>query len=152
MKKCVLLVDDDRSVRKAIGQVLESAGYDVTSSANGNDALLCFEVARYDLVVLDLNLGQESGWDVFERLTSQGPLVPVIILTGVTGQYPIARAAGVGALLEKPVEAPVLLETIDELLTEPEEARLRRMCGYQEDTKYVRAKPPPGRRFEMKVR
>lgn len=152
MKKRILLVDDDPSVRNAIGLVLESAGYDVTATGDGNEALHHFESTRFNLVLLDLNLAQESGWDVFERLSTQCPLVPIIILTGVNGQYPIARAAGVGALLEKPVEVPVLLKTIEELLAEPEETRLRRMCGYQDDTTYVRAKKGINYRFNTKVR
>lgn len=152
MKKCILLVDDDPSVRNAIRLVLESAGYDVTATADGNEARHHFEVTQFDLVLLDLNLAQESGWDVFERLSSRWPQVPIIILTGVHGQYPIARAAGVGALLEKPVEVPVLLKTIEELLAEPEEMRFRRMCGYRDDTRYVRAKKCTNYRFNMKVR
>jgi hypothetical protein len=41
--------------------------------------------------------------------------------------------------MEKPIDVPALLKTMDELLAEPKEARLRRMCGYQQDTKHVRA-------------
>jgi hypothetical protein len=55
-------------------------------------------------------------------------------------QYQTALAAGVGALLEKPIEVKALLETMGGLLAESKEARLRRMCGYQQDTRYFR--PP----------
>ena len=53
-------------------------------------------------------------------------------------QYRTALAAGASALMEKPVDVPAPLKTMDELLAEPKEARLRRMCGYQQDTKHVR--------------
>ena len=41
--------------------------------------------------------------------------------------------------MEKPIEATALLKTIGEVLAEPNEARLRRMCGYQQDTRHLRS-------------
>jgi DNA-binding response OmpR family regulator len=139
MKTRVLIVDDEPSVRDSIRQVLERAGYEVTPTADGAEAALHFRAVPPDLVLLDLNLARESGWEVFERLTTQHPSVPIIILTGMPNQYRTARAAGVGALLEKPVEVRVLLETVKAVLAEPAEARLERMCGYQHDTRFVPA-------------
>jgi CheY-like chemotaxis protein len=138
MKQCVLVVDDDASVRESIRKVLKAAGYEVTTAADGEEAAVKFVPDRTDLVLLDLNLRSRSGWDVFERLTTQHPTIPVIIITGMPNQYQTALAAGVGALVEKPIEVPALLKTMDELLAEPKEARLRRMCGYQPDTRYLR--------------
>jgi CheY-like chemotaxis protein len=140
MKHRVLIVDDDTVVRESIRKVLEGTGYEVVTAADGEEAVRQFIPARIHLVLLDLNLPFRSGWDVFERLTTQQPSVPVIIITGTPNQYQIALAAGAGALMEKPIEAPDLLKTMDELLAEPVEARLRRMCGYQQDTKHLR--PP----------
>lgn len=137
MKGRVLIVDDDPAVRKSLRRVLNGAGYEVAATPDGEQAATRFATGRFDLVLLDLNLARESGWDVFERLTAQYPLVPIIIITGMTGQFRTALAAGVGALLEKPVEVPTLLTTMEKLLAEPAEARLRRMCGYQDDTQYV---------------
>jgi CheY-like chemotaxis protein len=142
MKKHVLIVDDDVPVRESMKRVLESAGYDVALAGDGEEAAVQFLPDQTDLLLLDLNLPSQSGWDVFERLTTRYPLVPVIIITGLPNQYPTALAAGVGALMEKPVEPTALLKTIGELLAEPGETRLCRMCGYQGDTRYVR---PPGR-------
>lgn len=140
MKKRVFLIDDDASVRESISRVLKVAGYEVMTAADGEEAAIRFVPEQTDLVLLDLNLPSRSGWDVFERLTTQHPVVPVIIITGMPEQYRTALAAGVGALMEKPIEVPVLLKTMDDLLAEPAEARLRRMCGYQQDTRYC---PPP---------
>ena len=47
-----------------------------------------------DLLLLDLNLPCQSGWDVFERLTTRYPLVPVIIITGMPNQYSDRRGCG----------------------------------------------------------
>lgn len=141
MKYRVLVVDDDPPVREAISKVLQASGYEVVTAGDGEEARIRFVSGSIDAVVLDLNLPSQSGWDVFERLTARHPSVPVIIITGMPDQYPTALAAGVGALVEKPIEAPTLLKIMDELLAEPPQARLRRMCGLQHDTKYLR---PPG--------
>ena len=138
MKQRVLIVDDDASVRESIRKVLKGAGYEVKTATDAEEVTVKFVPEEIDLVLLDLNLRSHSGWDVFERLTTQHPALPVIIITGVPNQYQTALAAGVGALIEKPIEVPALLRTMDELLAEPKEARLRRMCGYQLDTRHLR--------------
>ena len=96
------------------------------------------------MLLLDLNLPSQSGWDVFERLTTRYPLVPVMIITGMPNQYSTAVAAGVSALMEKPVEATALLRTITAVLAERNETRLRRMTGDRSDTRLV----PPLRPHE----
>jgi DNA-binding response OmpR family regulator len=139
MKRRILVVDDDESVRESLKKVLQSAGYEVALAAGGLEAAIRDEPGRFDLLVLDLVLPNQSGWDVFERLTTHRPLVPVIIITGLPNQQSTARMAGVGALFEKPIEPTALLERIAELLAESLERRLERLCGRVEDTKYVRA-------------
>ena len=139
MKKRVLVVDDDESVRESLKKVLEGADYEVVLAGDGLEAAIRFESGRIDLVLLDLNLPDQSGWDVFERLTTQYPFVPVIIITGLPNQQRTARAAWVGALFEKPFEVTALLRRMEELLSEPGEVRLERLCGYLKDTQHMRA-------------
>ena|ERR1700690_2832236 len=141
MKKNVLVVDDDASVRKSLCKVLSGTGYNVLEAGNGPEAVKLFEAWQIDLVLLDIGLPVESGWDVFERITSQAPILPIIIITGTAHQQDTAIAAGVGALMEKPLEVPRLLQTIQELLVESKEARLRRLCGYSQTTRYFAARP-----------
>jgi len=135
--KRVLIVDDDTSVRKSISSVLREAGYEVLQAGDGLDALAQFDSKQIDLLLLDLGLPNKSGWDIFEGFTSQKPTLPIIIITGQNRQSEMAMAAGVGALMEKPLDVSQLLQTMQELLAEPEEARLRRMAGYGQDTRYV---------------
>jgi DNA-binding response OmpR family regulator len=70
-----------------------------------------------------------NGWDTFERLTTQNPLLPVIIITARPNQLFTALSAGVGALFEKPLDFPELLEAIRALLSEPPGARIARVAG-----------------------
>lgn len=133
----VLIIDDDMSVRAAIVGVLQGAGYQVFQSSDGEEALTKFDARQIDLLLLDLGLPNQSGWDTFEGFTRQNPMLQVIIITGQSRQAEMAMAAGVGALMEKPLGAAELLQTMQELLTEPEEARLRRLCGQKGDGRYV---------------
>jgi two-component system, LuxR family, response regulator TtrR len=136
MKARILVVDDDQSVRESLKKVLQDSGYEVALAAGGLEATLRFDPEQIDLLLLDLGLPNQSGWDVFENLTTRHPFVPVIIITGLPDQYRTAVAAGVGALFEKPVEAPALLAAIEDLLAEPRETRIHRLCGRLQDTRH----------------
>lgn len=135
----VLVVDDDVSVRESVSKVLRDEGYSVVLAADGTEALRQFLTQEIDLLVLDLGLPIKSGWDVFEQITTENPFVPIIIITGQADQYRVAVAAGVGALMEKPLDVMQLLHTIRDLLTEPKEVRLHRLCGHGGNVRHVPA-------------
>jgi CheY-like chemotaxis protein len=145
-KHRVLVVDDDKAIRHSLKKVLEGGGYEVVLAADGLEAAARFVPGQFDLLLLDLNLPSQSGWEVFERLTTMYPFVPVIIITGMPNQYKTALAAGAGALLEKPVDVPALLNTMEKLLMESKDTPLRRMSGELNDTGYVGAAKSNGLR------
>src|SRR5690349_10678681 len=103
MKPKLLLVDDDPTVREMIGRVLIETGYLVLLAANGQEALSLAAATEVDLVLLDLNMPVKNGWDTFERLTNENPVLPIIIITARPNQLFPALASGVGALIEKPL-------------------------------------------------
>ena len=133
MKKKVLVVDDDTSVRESLAKVLREEDYEVIVAADGQEALVRFEEGRIDLLLLDLGLPVKSGWDTFERISGENPLVPVIIMTGQANQYRMAVSAGVGALMEKPLDVPRLLKRS----AEPLKNRIRRLCGRTQDARQI---------------
>jgi CheY-like chemotaxis protein len=137
----ILLVDDDPGVRSSLGAVLSGEGYVVVPVRDGLEAVSLAAAGRVDLVVLDLNMPRQNGWDTFEQLTREHPLLPIIVITARANQFFTAVSAGAGALLEKPLEIPVLLRTIARLLTEPEEARLARPAGRSAEFTYSHARP-----------
>ncbi len=141
LKKRVLIVDDDTSVRTSISSVVQAAGYEVMQAGDGQEALTRFDPKQIDMVLLDLAMPNKGGWDTFEGFTSQDPALPIIIITGQARQTEMARAAGVGALMEKPLDAELLLQTMQDLLSESEEARLRRLVGYNQDLRYIPPRP-----------
>jgi DNA-binding response OmpR family regulator len=128
-QKTLLLVDDDPGVRQMIGRVLAEEGYVVLCAANGAEALGIASTRHIDLALLDLNMPVKGGWDTFERLTAQDPLLAVIVITARSNQFFTALGAGVGALLEKPLDFPTLLQTVSTLLAESTQLRLARLTG-----------------------
>ena len=135
-RKRILLVDDDPTVRDSLNDVLVSEGFVVGQADNGQRALDLAGSSRFDLVLLDLNMPVKNGWDTFEQLTREHPLVPVIIVTARPNQLFMAVSAGAGALLEKPMDIPTLLRTIRKLLAESAEQRLARLAGLEMDFHY----------------
>jgi DNA-binding response OmpR family regulator len=135
----ILLVDDDAGVRGSLGDVLVSEGYVVIPANDGQQALELASSTAVDLVLLDLNMPRKNGWETFERLSSEHPLVPVIIVTARPNQLFTALGAGVGALLEKPMDIKMLMHTIARLLAEPAEQRLARLAGHHTEFHYAAA-------------
>src|ERR1035438_1307834 len=129
--KRILVADDYPNVRDSLNDVLVDEGYFVIPAENGQQALDFANTLPVDLVLLDLNMPVKNGWDTFEGLTAEHPLIPIIIATARPNQLFTALSAGAGALLEKPMDIPTLLRTMEQLLAEPAEQRLARLIGKQ---------------------
>lgn len=146
MKHKLLVIDDDHSVRESLTKLLEAEHYEVYPARDAVDAMEIFGSKPIDLVVLDINLGADNGWKVFEAMTIKNPFVPTIVITAECGQREQAVALGVEALIEKPIDVPAFLETIRELLAETTEAKLKRICGDDAYCRYI------GRHYEPYLR
>jgi len=79
----VLIVDDEPAIVRLVRDYLERAGFDVSTAANGEDALRLFSRVRPDLVILDLTLPLIDGLDVARAMRRAGD-VPIIMLTART--------------------------------------------------------------------
>ena len=139
--KRVLLVDDDSTVRDSLNDVLRAEGYVVVPAENGQQAVHLANQTAVDLVLLDLNMPVKNGWDTFEQLTREHPILPIIIITARPNQVFTAVSAGAGALLEKPMDIPTLLRAMERLLAETAEQRLARLVGTNTEFDYKPATP-----------
>ena len=137
MKPKILIVDDEPNIRDSLAKALRGAGYEPCVAADGLEACMFYEQHQPDLVLLDLNMPILNGWKTFEAISTVHPLVPVIIITGRPGQFELAAAARVGALMEKPLDVPTLLETVRRLLDEPLSARLSRLQFQRPHTAFI---------------
>lgn len=100
----ILLVDDDRPVREALGQTLELAGFEVTLAASFIEATDHISTDFDGAVITDVRMPGKDGFDLLHRAAKIDPDLPVVLLTG-EGDIPMAvRAINEGAFhfLEKP--------------------------------------------------
>jgi len=134
--KRILLVDDDPMVRDSLNDVLVAEGCIVIPAENGQQAIDLARQSPVDLVLLDLNMPVKNGWDTFEQLTREHPTLPIIIVTARPNQLFTALGAGAGALLEKPMDIPTLLQTMESLLAETAAQRLARLAGKKAEFHY----------------
>jgi CheY-like chemotaxis protein len=111
----VLLVEDHADTREALQMFLEMKGYEVRLAKDARSAL---EAARepVDVVVCDIGLPDESGFDVIRKISAERP-VKAIALTGYGGprEQRLAIEAGFAAHLTKPIGAEKLAEAIERL-------------------------------------
>lgn len=116
--------------------VLTGEGYQVVAAENGKQALEIAASTEVDLALLDLNMPVKDGWATLQVLSREHPDLPVALVTARPNQLFPALAAGVAALLEKPLDIPHLLQTIQQLLEEPPHAQARRSAGRKADFYY----------------
>jgi EAL domain-containing protein (putative c-di-GMP-specific phosphodiesterase class I)/DNA-binding response OmpR family regulator len=112
----ILVVDDNAATRALVVTGLRRAGFDVLEAASGKAALGLIESEAIGLVVLDLSMPGMSGIDVVRALRErrQTATLPVILLTGKGGEYPLVTGLGAGAddYLTKPVRLDELVARI----------------------------------------
>ena len=127
MKKRILLADDDEPVRTMVGRVLELEDYEVLVARSGTEAVNKALTIPPDLVLLDIGMPDKDGWEAFALINRVQPFVPVILITARLNQQRAAAAAGIEALMEKPLDLALLLKTIRDLLDQSDQERARRL-------------------------
>lgn len=117
----LLVAEADAAIGAAMKRVLEGAGYEVWVAADGPDGLRQLASGAIDLVVLDLDTFREEEVLLGELLAQPAGRVPILLLSAVATHSLVREATRIGALLEKPTDAMVLLKTAAALLQEPSE-------------------------------
>ena len=114
VRPLIAVVDDDKSVGKALNRLLRSAGLNVETFASGVEFLKSLQNHSPDCVVLDLQMPQVDGFEVQSRLAQRGAHLPVIAMTGwdIPGACERATERGAKAYLHKPVDEKALLDAI----------------------------------------
>jgi two-component system, sensor histidine kinase RpfC len=115
----VLVAEDNNANRKILRRILEMSGHQVAVVNDGEAALSMLDRDRFDLVLMDINMPEMSGYEVAKlyRMEHLGESrLPMIALTAdaTTDTERQCREAGMDAVLTKPVEAAQLLLAIDE--------------------------------------
>jgi two-component system, OmpR family, response regulator len=128
----VLVVDDEAYITDLVATALRYEGFEVTSAANGRDALALVESFRPDLIVLDIMLPDFDGFEMQRRLTDRGRPAPVLFLTARDSTEDKVRGLTVGGddYVTKPFSLEELIARI--------RAILRRARGTGSDSERLR--------------
>src|SRR5438876_1729772 len=121
----IYVVDDDASVREALGSLIRSAGLEVETFASAQEFLACSRADVPSCLVLDVQLPGLSGLDLQRELAKAGVHIPIIFLTG-HGDIPTSvRAIKAGALefLTKPFADEDLLNAIRDGIAQDRRSR-----------------------------
>jgi len=114
----ILVADDDKNTRLLFKAVLESAGYTVTTAANGEEALAVMDRQHVDLVVLDVMMPKMDGYEFTRTLRSVDDHLPILMVSAK--QQPADRKRGflVGTddYMTKPIDEEEMLLRIKALL------------------------------------
>lgn len=106
--RLILVVDDDPDMREALGLLLETRGYRVTSVGNGAEALTTLRAGtRPCVIVLDLMMPVKNGFEFCaeQRLDTELANIPVVVLSALSGSNDYAPLPGVAAHLQKPLSS-----------------------------------------------
>jgi DNA-binding response OmpR family regulator len=109
----VLVIDDDPSIREAIGFVLGDEGFQVEEAPNGLAALAAIDRRHPDVILLDMKMPVMDGWEFARRYRARyGRRAPIIVVTAA--QDAAQRGADVGAddYLAKPFDLDVLVQRV----------------------------------------
>ncbi len=114
----IFLIDDERTIRLTFRMALETDGYEVQEAASADEAMMGFKTEQYDLVVLDLRVGEDNGLDVLAEMRRRGIQTPTLMITAYGSIRNAVRAMQLGAIdfLEKPVEPGTLRRIVAEVV------------------------------------
>jgi CheY-like chemotaxis protein len=119
MKKHILIVDDEASIRNLLAEFLTGSGYRVTAVSSAVDAQKSVQRDTPNLIISDLQLEDSDGLDMIERLKSTLPATPMMLLTGVLFDPKVAQgmlSKNVSCYVEKTSSLSRILEEVKLLL------------------------------------
>ncbi len=120
---CILIIEDQEDLSDLYVHTLKSAGYRARPTFTGEEGIAEFKANGADLILLDITLPEMSGAEALREIRLLDANVPVIIVTGETGQLRRSECErlGVQGYLSKPPNLEALLAIIERSLAEPSE-------------------------------
>ena len=117
----VLLIEDDTATAQSIELMLKSEGFNVYTTDLGEEGVDLGKLYDYDIILLDLNLPDMSGFEVLRALRVSKVKTPILILSGLAGTEDKVRGLGFGAddYMTKPFHKDELVARIHVMLRRP---------------------------------
>ncbi len=110
----ILIIDDEKAIRKTLGEILSYEGYKIEEAADGEEGLKKFGNQVYDLVLCDIKMPRMDGIEFLEKAREINPDVPVIVISGHGNIETAVEAVKKGAFdyISKPPDLNRLLITL----------------------------------------
>jgi two-component system, NtrC family, nitrogen regulation response regulator NtrX len=110
----ILVIDDEKSIRNALLEILEYEKFEVELAENGQEGLEKFAAGSFDVVLCDIKMPEMDGMEVLEKIFESGKDVQVIMITGHGNVETAVEAIKKGAydFIEKPLDLNRLLITV----------------------------------------
>ena len=112
----LLVVDDEERLRQTFARALTGRGYAVTEAASHADAMRVLGGGAFDLLLLDINLPDATGWDVLRDLRSAGRSLPTIVFSAVPPRTTLIREFRPDGVLHKPFPIDALFRLVERVL------------------------------------
>jgi DNA-binding response OmpR family regulator len=124
----ILIIDDEASLRQTMARILQRAGYEVTTAANGKDGLALIAQHAFDLLYLDIRMPDISGLELLKTIHAQLPDLPVILFTAQPDLNSAVEALRRGAIdyLLKPLKPQAVIDRTQTLLANKQKERRKR--------------------------
>ena len=110
----ILVVDDDKGIRRTLREILEFEKYDVSEAVDGLDALVKVKQSKFDVIIMDIKMPKLDGMEAIERMQVITPDTPVVMISGHGNIDTAVEAVKKGAFdfIQKPPDLNRLLITI----------------------------------------
>ena len=124
----ILIVDDEATLRRMMARVLQRAGYEVTTAANGKEGVALASEHHFDLLYLDIRMPDMNGLEVLKVVHEKFPDLPVILFTAQPDLHSAVEALRRGATdyLVKPLRPQTVLTRTETILASKQEERRKR--------------------------
>lgn len=111
MKKSILVIDDEESLRYTFETFLRNEGYDVATAETFDDAVACITETDFDIIIADILLGDRTGIDLLREVKARALTCPVVMVTGSPTFETASESMRLGAFdyIVKPVTQKALL-------------------------------------------
>lgn len=114
----LLIADDEAPLRDLLERGLTEAGHEVTTVADGMEALQALEHEAFDLLLSDITMPELDGISLALKVSKEWPGLPIVLMTGFSDQQ--ARARNLSALVQQIIAKPFalkdLVRTVDDTL------------------------------------
>jgi len=131
----ILIIDDEASLRQTLARILQRAGFEVTTAANGKDGLALVHEHPFDLLYLDIRMPDMSGLELLKNIHTEFPELPVILFTAQPDLNSAVEALRRGATdyLLKPLKPQTVIDRTQAILLDRQKERRKRELQRQID-------------------